>query len=226
MGYALDQVAIVALLATREGANIERDTGWLALNAVSIPNGRPVFDASIIAKDVKSRSLGILSVGRIEPRKRQVDVAREAVQNGVKMTFIGGAPAGGSRYSNEFARIVEGSEGLLTWRRTMTHEAVLATMGDSRVLINASWVEVQSLVDIEAASCGCRVVVAEGGNSTEFLPRNVSEVAGGIAELLRATTLAESELTSPPPITDAWSWDDAVQRLEASYREIAIGNLS
>ncbi len=61
----------------------------------------------------------------------------------------------------------------------MPHREVLAVYGKSRVLLNASWVEVQSLVDIEAASAGCFVVNTGSGSSMEWLGDAVTEVAAG-----------------------------------------------
>jgi glycosyltransferase involved in cell wall biosynthesis len=218
VGRTLDRLEAVALLTPREGENIKRDTKWRGLNSILVPNGYPTPSFGLVTTNAPpSRSIGILSVGRIEPRKRQVALAEEAVRQGVAITFIGGTPKTGSKYSNEFRRLVNQYPHILTWLESIPHEAVLEKMADSRVLINASWVEVQSLVDIEAAYCGCRVIVAPGGNSTEFLPKHVREIDGGISELLSAAVTARDSVTAPPAMPEPWTWDDAVERILAAY---------
>ncbi len=222
VGFALDEVESVALLAEGEGRSLQRDTSWSGRNAVLIPNGHPVsFDRRHSGPDATPRKLGILSVGRIEPRKRQLEVAIEACRQGVSVTFVGPAPAGGSKYAEQFAQVVADSDGLLAWRGAVPHAQVLELMTEARVLINASWVEVQSLVDIEAAFSGCRVVVAPGGNSQEALPKHVHEVRGGLPDVVReAAKLAQ--LPTPPAYPEAaWSWDDAADALTLHYRRAA-----
>ena len=47
-------------------------------------------------------------------------------------------------------------------------------MSQSRVLLNASWAEVQSLVDLEAISRGCQVFCTLTGSTYEHSPRQTN----------------------------------------------------
>lgn len=219
VGAALDGVSAVALLARGEGASLQRDTGWNGNNAILVPNGHPpMAHIQALRKESRIRNIGILSVGRIELRKRQLEVAREALKQATKVVFVGPAPAGGSRYASEFSRVVDESAGLLEWRGSASHSEVLELMSQARVLINASWVEVQSLVDIEAAFSGCQVVVARGGNSGESLTDHVHEISqDGVGALLRqAASLRDNDGPVRYPLP-TWSWDDAVDALANVY---------
>jgi glycosyltransferase involved in cell wall biosynthesis len=219
VGAALDGVSAVALLARGEGVSIQRDTGWRGRNAILVPNGHPPMShIEALRKESRMRNIGILSVGRIELRKRQLEVAREALRQATNVVFVGPAPAGGSRYASEFSRVVNESRGLLEWRGLASHSEVLELMSRARVVINASWVEVQSLVDIEAAFSGCQVVVAGGGNSRESLIDHIHEITqDGVGALLRE---AASLSDNPGPVRfplPTWSWDDAVDALANVY---------
>lgn len=223
VGRALDRVAAVALLTRGEGSNIQRDTGWLGLNAILVPNGSPDFNRSSVKPvESSSRSLGILSVGRIEPRKRQVELAQAAIRQNVEIVFVGSIPIGGSRYSDKFIQVVGESKGLLTYKGAVPHADVLTLMSDARVLINASWVEVQSLVDIEAAFSGCSVVVAGGGNSREFLPDHVHEVLGSPDEVLARAVLVRNTIRVVDYPSSVWSWEDATNALVEAYEEATV----
>src|SRR5690606_20347363 len=138
--------------------------------AILTPNGRPEPVGSRL-----SRVPRILVVGRIETRKRSLDVARVSRDMNVPITFVGGVNQNEPSYIEDFRSIVDQTP-ILTWTGEVDHARVLELMSSSTVLLNCSWVEVQSLVDLEAAFRGCRVItVANGGSSKEWLGENVIE---------------------------------------------------
>ena len=95
----------------------------------------------------------------------------------------------------------------------------MGLLSDSRVLVNASWVEVQSLVDLEAAAMGCCVVASPAGHTVEWLGRGVREVPGSMDQILDVA-LEQARTTEPPPKLDyRWTWEDAAAALDRVYRQ-------
>jgi glycosyltransferase involved in cell wall biosynthesis len=218
VGRALDRAAAVAVLAQGEAQVLVRDTGWAGRNAVVIPNGRPVLPVTDSPRGWPERDRGILVVGRIEPRKRQVEIGRVAAEVGASVVFVGPLSSSSRGYADDFLSLVDSAPSL-EWAGEEPHEEVLRRMARHRVLLNMSWVEVQSLVDLEAAFSGCFVVASGTGHSAEWMPDHVrvfepSDVAPAIAE---ATRLSES-VTGPPRLEYGQTWERAAQQLLDVYR--------
>ena len=218
-GRQLDEVASVALLAEGEGRDLRRLTGWTARNDVLVPNGRPEDLDLGLRRPWGQRPAGsIVIVGRIEPRKRQLDLARAAVRLGVPVRFVGPFADEGSAYSAAFREVVA-SSAVVQYDGSMERGEVLALLGSSRVLVNASWVEVQSLVDLEAATMGCAVVTSRTGHSREWLGDAVTAEDGDDLDgiLRRAATLAAEDAPAPIPARYDRTWEQAAAQLEQAY---------
>ena len=101
----------------------------------------------------------------------------------------------------------------------LPHDEVLSQMRGRRVVFSASWVEVLSLVDLEAASAGCRVVATTEGHSREWMPGSITTMSPHdlTASLLEAQAQAHNRATNPAVEPFAWTWSDVAERLEATY---------
>jgi len=216
VGRALDDVHAVTLLAEGEKRSIMLDTSWLGTNSVLIPNGVPGSELPTMLA-WKDRTTDVCVVGRIEPRKRQLDVAVAASQSGLRVTFVGPASPSAGRYVADFESVVAAHSNL-EWLGGLERSRVLELMADSRVLLNASWVEVQSLVDIEAASMGCWVVVGRGGNSEEWLPNNVVSVDSyEVPKVVSVVHEILSHQVGPQLATYSYTWKKAADVLAQVY---------
>ena len=219
VGPRLDRADAVALLAAGEGDHLRQLTGWRADNAVLVPNGRPEDLDLNGALPWRDRPVGsILVVGRIEPRKRQLELARSADRLGVPVRFVGPISDPGSGYAAEFEALAA-SSGSVVHLGGVDRAEVLRLLGATRVLVNASWVEVQSLVDLEAATMGCAVVTTPTGHSREWLGDAVTVLPTDDADALLATaaSIAAQEEGPEPPAYD-WTWERAAARLAELYR--------
>lgn len=218
IGRVLDRVDRVELLAAGEGADLAALTGWQGHNSDLVPNGRPDTGGASAALPWSARPAGsILVVGRIEPRKRQLETARAADRLRIPVRFIGPHTDEDTALSREFAALAATSP-YVVHEGAMSREDVLRRMGACRVLLNASWVEVQSLVDLEAALLGCAVVTAGTGHSAEWLGDVVTDVTeGGMEALLRVAAARAADDRPPSPARYAATWDDAAARLAMVY---------
>src|SRR3954447_1894776 len=109
VGAELDRAEAVALLAQGEGTDLAALTGWQRSNAVVVPNGRPEDTDLRQRREWPDRSEEILVVGRIEPRKRQLELARAADRLRIRVTFIGQRSNAGDAYTRAFDRLAASS---------------------------------------------------------------------------------------------------------------------
>jgi glycosyltransferase involved in cell wall biosynthesis len=221
VGRALDRASAVAVLAQGEAEVLMRDTGWAGRNIVLVPNGRPALPVNKSPHSWSERDRRILVVGRIEPRKRQLEIAQVAAKVGASVVFLGPLSPSSPGYASDFLSVVNSAPSL-EWAGEEPHEQVLSRMAGHRVLLNLSWVEVQSLVDLEAASSGCFVVASGTGHSAEWMPDHVrvfepSEVALALAEATRLSGL----VTGPPRLDYGQTWERASRQLLDVYRELS-----
>ncbi|WP_375406720.1 glycosyltransferase [uncultured Amnibacterium sp.] len=218
-GRQLDRVAAVALLAEGEGRDLRRLTGWRADNDLVVPNGRPEDLDLALRRPWADRPPGsIVVVGRIEPRKRQLELARAAVAVGVPVRFVGPFADETNAYASAFTDLVA-ANAILSHDGAKDRSEVLALLGSSRVLVNASWVEVQSLVDLEAATMGCAVVTTRTGHSREWLGDAVTAEDGDDlgALLRRAAALAAASAPVPAASRYDRTWEQAAEQLAEVY---------
>ncbi len=216
VGAALDSVDTVTLLARGEGRDLTADTGWRGQNAVLVPNGRP-DTSGVESTPWATRPVAVLVAGRIEPRKRQAEIAEAALRQGVPVTFVGQLNENSGAYGARFRAAVEQGSPLLTWLGGRSHDDTLGLMSRARVLVNASWVEVQSLVDLEATTVGCHVVSGPNGNSPEWLAGGVHEVTGSLDDLVATAGLLAGSGTEPAAVDYRWTWDMCGDVLAQAY---------
>lgn len=217
VGLALDGAEAVFTLSETERKCLALDTGWSGANEIRIPNGRPEYP-ELAEKPWRSRSPILLSVGRIEPRKRQLEAARICVEEKIACKFIGSPNPATMTYVEEFSKLVE-MHSNLTWEGEKSHSDVVDEMRKSRVFVNCSWVEVQSLVDIEANTAGCAIYTTTTGSTAEYLPDSTrSFPLDDLRSLLLAAAAdanaGQSRDIRPYPYT----WDAAADRLLVEYQ--------
>ncbi|MCC2033587.1 hypothetical protein [Microbacterium allomyrinae] len=217
VGDALDRSGHVALLAPGEGTDLTVDTGWSGKNAVLVPNGKPdrPDHADLVAW--ANREIPIIAVGRIEPRKRSLELAREAHDHRTSVVFVGSLGDPDSTYGRQFTELTRTSP-FADYRGPVDHATALELIAHSRTLVNASWVEVQSLVDLEAAHLGTRVVSVPNGNSRDWLPAHVSYTGGFALRSLLELAARESTSDTGPGVPDyAWDWARSASALLELY---------
>jgi len=212
---ALDASECVFLLAPGEGEALRRDYGWSGVKSALTPNG---IESSISNLPWADRPQGaIVCVGRIEPRKRQLELLRSADAAGVAITFIGGMGTE-QAYAEAFKDAITASAS--DWTGPVSHDRVQDELQRARVLVNASWLEVQSLVDLEAAANGCYVVSSPAGYSDEWLGDAVLKVSDWSTDsLVHLARQAARRECGPEALSYVHTWSDTVGTLTLAYTQ-------
>lgn len=161
-------------------------------------------------------------VGRVEPRKRQLEIAAIAAAQGLDLTIIGDLQSPNAGFGSAFTRLSD-SNACIHYLGPLPHAETLRILADSRVLVNASWVEVQSLVDIEAASMGCFIAATPAGHSREWLGTHLTTVddLADLGGLVRVAVMLARAPHGPPPLVYPQTWDQAAGQLLSEYLKAA-----
>jgi glycosyltransferase involved in cell wall biosynthesis len=221
VGTCLDQAHLVMLLAPGEGRALTRDTGWRGANSALVPNGSPSNISSAHPSAWGDRDIDLIVVGRVEPRKRTLELARLAARRGLRLTVVGPLYAADTPFGEEFRELLSRSPSV-TWKGSVSADEVLEFMGRSKVLINASWVEVQSLVELEAAHLGCYVVSSGAGNTSDWLEGSVVSTGDDdIGALLDKAKALLALNVGPPGVTYPHSWASVSRQVGDAYQTAA-----
>lgn len=219
-GRLLERAEAVFLLAPGEGRDLQRDSGWRGDRAVLTPNAVDVGD--VRSRPWEERG-GIVVVGRVEPRKRTLELAQRAEDRGLKVTVIGRISDVDTRYAEDYRDFIRGARHV-THIDGLSHQDTLARIAKARVLVNPSLVEVQSLVELEAATLGAYVVTGPSGNSADWIgPERLSVIPNfDVDPLLTLAHRLCQSVAGPPSMSAAdypWDWDRVVDVLEKAYLE-------
>lgn len=184
-----------------------------------VRNGFSFLPAS--GSETVTKEFDIISVGRIEPRKNSLALAKAAVLSGLKTAFVGSINGNHETYADEFMRLVEASENL-TYLGSKKHEEIMAVLQRSSAYINPAWFEVVSQADVEAACMGLRIASTQHSYLEDALGPGVSrfdpkELLGpGAGDRLRDIFDASTVLAGVPNR----DWDECSVELDRAYRRV------
>lgn len=213
---ALLQAASVILPnSDAERAQIESHFG-VKRPCTVVPNAA---DATLFRlPDEPSTRVGVLSVGRIEPRKNQLALIVALRDSDIPLTLVGAA----GRYSTPYAEKCRAIAGPNTRFLPARPPEELAPLYH-RALIHActSWYETPGLVNLEAALCGCAIVATPGGCTREYLGSDAEYADPAEPGSIRVAIQAAMRRGPAPGlaarIRHEFSWENAAKRTLGAY---------
>jgi glycosyltransferase involved in cell wall biosynthesis len=161
---------------------------------------------------------GVLCVGRLEPRKNQLRLIEALHGTGIPLTLVGSAGRFNSAYERRCRRAADttvrfaGAQPPAELRR-LYHAA--------RVHACASWYETPGLASLEAALCGCALVVTPGGCTREYFGVDATYAEPDDRASMR--TAVEQALARGPSVDLAeraareYTWDAAARKTTEAY---------
>lgn len=126
----------------------------------------------------------ILSVGRIHPRKNQLNMIKAVKKLKLPVIFIGRV-----NDRNYFKRCVREAEGsLINFRSEMPQSELKKYYKRSRLHMMVSWYDTPGLVNLEAGLSGCNLVLTDRGTTTDYFgeaafyssPRDLNSIAQNV----------------------------------------------
>ncbi len=165
----------------------------------------------------------VLGVGRVEPRKNQLNLIRAVKRIKDKKLFLIGSPVSG--FEDYFHKCQEEGAGFVTFLPTLKHDDPLlaSAYAACELFVLPGWFETPGLVAMEAALAGARIIATDGGSTREYFkdhvdyfnPANPLDIQGQVMRTLRK------------PKTDAlgkhvlenFTWDKIARSTVCSYEE-------
>ena len=202
---------------------------------------KPGVDENLFSPDPSlSRENIILSIGRIQKQKRQLEAIEflntfREIENNFKCYFIGG-PSGssGDDYLLELKEIVKelNLESHIEFLGNLPQSKIRELLNRSKLLIHTSQYETFGLVAIEAHSVGVPVVSINQGSFKEIIDNNIN---GYIAESFEDQYLNEfilkifnddkfADYVSKSAINSSkkYDWKYTSEKLSLLYQELKL----
>ncbi len=202
------------LAALVEGFQISPERSTMVHNGMNLLGPVP---------GVKKEPESVAIVGRIEPRKNSLALARALAKSGHRVRFAGSLNGKHGQYCRDFLAIVD-QEPNIEYLGILNASGVSRLLSRSETYLNPSWCEVVSQADMEAVASGCRVATTIYGYADDFTARRIGiieprrfilEPENAIRDVLeRATTTDVVDL-------QALTWRNAAAALVAVYSELS-----
>lgn len=185
-----------------------------------IPNA---IDKSVFKYLENESREGVLCVGRIERRKNQLNLIKAINQTKYKLTLIGKPTPNQLDYYEE-CKIQAGDN--VTFINSVTEEELVNNYQIHRVHVLASWFETTGLVSLEAAICGCNIVITEMGDTKEYFesyakycdPKSIKS----IQEAIELAYNSESSNDFRKKILSQYTWEATAQKTKEVYSKILL----
>jgi glycosyltransferase involved in cell wall biosynthesis len=158
-------------------------------------------------------------VGRIEPRKNQIEIARLASKHGIPLLFAGQENPRHAAYGAEFRQLIEDDD-TLCHAGTLSRPEVAGLFQRAHVHVSASLFEVSPLVDLEARARGCRIVASRESHGTEFLDEYCELCDPWSSDSIERALLAAWQPQLRAPAMAVPTWDQSAEVLARMYQQI------
>jgi len=216
----------IILLSQKEADDIVADFSIAVPQSLVIYNRIDTECAEQIARRQASggeRDIDFLCVGRIEPRKNQLFILRAAELCGFSVIFVGATNPSEQKFVDMFEQEIE--RGQSSYLGPLPRDEVIDLMCRAKAHVSASWFEVSSLVDIEAAAAGAIVLSSKNGASNEVLgeddvivvdPENLGVLVAGMREALKRANERNTEAMDNLKRSEEAEWIRPLHELYAS----------
>jgi len=195
----------------------------IARPAVIVPNA---VDATLFGPPTGALPTrrGVLCVGRIEPRKNQFALIAALRGSGIPLTLVGQA----GRFSGSYARRCQrAADANVQFVDAQPPAELRRFYHAAAVHACVSWYETPGLASLEAALCGCALVVTPGGCTREYFGDEAHYCEPDEPDSIREAV--EDALSTEPSdalarrVAAEFTWSAAAARTLAAYEQALRG---
>jgi len=183
---------------------------------------------SHITHSKSGEDIVILCVGRVEPRKNQLNLikAYENIKSErTKLVFVGALNKHHPIYIKAFLDRVRASKGSIEYNGFVTQDKLCGLYSKAKVFACPSWFETTGLVYLEAAVCGVSSILASGERSREYLednalycdPGSVGSISSALSRALREDTVKKGFADF---VKKTYTWDTCARETIKVYEKI------
>lgn len=168
----------------------------------------------------------VLGVGRLEPRKNQLNLIKALKGSGQKLVLIGSPVSGYEAYARECE---EAGKGFAIFLPTLRHDDPLlaSAYAACSVFVLQGWFETPGLAALEAALAGARLAVTSGGSTREYFGDAVEYLDPSSPVDIRRKIDAASRRVPEPALKERifsrFTWEAVARDTLAGYRTALDG---
>ena len=167
----------------------------------------------------RDREIDVLVVGRVEPRKNQLKLAKILSMTDYKVVFVGAENDNHTHYFNSFLETVSAGKNL-SYVGKKNYDDLQEIYLNAKVSLSNSYFEVVSQVDLEAVTLGCKPIVSEGSAIFDYFQDDVLSLNPDCTTsdiLLQLENAFSSSYA--PSLKDSYylSWAQVVDKLSKIY---------
>lgn len=167
----------------------------------------------------------ILSVGRIERRKCQLELMRALKGTGLKLVLIGMPGPNHIRY---FEQIQREADETVSFIGQVDHSELSRYYAACKVHALVSWMETTGLSSLEAGAMGANIVITAKGDTRDYFGDLAYYCSPGSVDSIRAAVLAAHDAPRSPllrnRILQRYTWDITAKCTLAAYHNVLSGS--
>lgn len=181
--------------------------------AIVVPNA---VDVSLFT-EVKNEKKDVVCVARIEGRKNQLNLIKAIKQTDLNLTIIGKASPNHHDY---YEACKKEANHQVEFIEHLTQNELVYFYKKAKIHAMVSWFETTGLSSLEAAACGCAIVISNKGDQMEYFekdafyadPADVDAIKDAILKAYNAPISLELQRK----INAKYNWDQtAIKTMEA-----------
>lgn len=174
-----------------------------------------IFD---LPAKVKRQPNLILCVGRIEARKNQLSLIRALHDTEFDLVIIGNPSPNHKAY---YESCKNASNGKVTFIENIDQSDLMDYYQKAKVHVLPSWFETVGLSSLEAAFCGCNIVVSDKGDVKEYFRNNAwycnPEQTDSILKAITEAATAPADHALQDRIRADYNWHRVAEVMNALY---------
>jgi glycosyltransferase involved in cell wall biosynthesis len=183
--------------------------------SIIVPNATDLDELKI-----DSKREGVICVARIEGLKNQLNLIRAIKRTDLHLTIIGKASPNHKVY---FKQCQNEANDQISFVDHIDQEDLRNFYSSAKVHAMVSWFETTGLSTLEAAACGCNVVISKKGDQPDYFkdhafyadPANVENMKKAILEAYHSPV--SDELMTE--IKENYTWEKAATATYAAYQK-------
>jgi glycosyltransferase involved in cell wall biosynthesis len=135
-----------------------------------IPNAIDTDLFNISEEDIlKKEANTVLSVAKFEPRKNQLNLVKALSEHSYKLSLAGDVTPNHKDY---YERCKQEAGPNVRFEGSLKQASLVHLYRQNKVHVLPSWFETTGLSTLEAAACGCNIVISKNGDTEEYFSDN------------------------------------------------------
>jgi glycosyltransferase involved in cell wall biosynthesis len=181
-----------------------------------VPNA---IDAELFSYDPDQEKKGVLCVARIEGIKNQLNLIKAIKQTDLDLIIIGKTAPNHASYFEECKREANHQ---VRYIDHIDQEKLIEHYKKAKVHAMVSWFETTGLSSLEAAACGCNIVISDRGDQEEYFkqdafyadPNSVNSIRDALL-IAHYSKVSESLIER---INKKYTWTQTAKKTMEAYR--------